>query len=230
MVKPIEAPGAGDAERIILDDIISELFHDAQNGIHLVGMELELVSMGLGEKSDALKAGGMVTQLQGDLRDLRAYISVLQDPGASCDVTTVLEAVIAGAVKRKGDLQPQIRYAIAGAAPRAQMHAKVLTRIVERVLNSYEALLSPAGEVSIRSGAHQTGGQISGEIQLTILSPVDMPSIAEEELCRTFTGRGSHRGLERALEVLRRYRGQASFRRDSQRKHRLSLFLPTTNA
>ncbi|MDH3445066.1 MAG: PAS domain-containing protein, partial [Deltaproteobacteria bacterium] len=61
-------------QRARLDDIIDELFHDAQNGIHRVGMELELARMGLENGSDAAQTTEMINVLEHTVRDLRGYI------------------------------------------------------------------------------------------------------------------------------------------------------------
>jgi hypothetical protein len=207
-----------------IDDIISDLFHDAQNGVHLVGMELELVSMGLGNSSDALKTAGIVKQLENNLRDLRGYVSALQHPSATCDAAAVLEAVLGNLQAHKRNNQVNLTSEITESLPTARAHPKLLTRILERVFEFCEDLLHQGGEVGIRAAMRQVASQVYAEIDLTILSSIDIPIIAEEELCRSgTTKRRSQRGIERALEVLRRHRGQTIFRRHSDRRCQLTL-------
>jgi hypothetical protein len=229
-LKDTSAPSSGNPGRIVIDDIISELFHEAQNGVHLVGMELELVSMGLGENSDAEKAAGVVTQLQQNLRDLRGYISALQHPGASCEIAAVLEMLLATAGQRRRKAQNPPLVDVTAPAPPVRMDGKTVMRILERVWEFCDDLLPAGGELAIRTGRLRKDREIFCEIELTMHSPVDMPSISDGELWRGAAGGPPRRGLERALEVLRRHGGQMLFRRESDRKYSLTLLLPAISA
>jgi len=60
----LKTPRPIDPSKIMIDDIINDLFHDVQNSIHRVGMELELASMGLADKSDAAKTAEMTKSLE----------------------------------------------------------------------------------------------------------------------------------------------------------------------
>jgi hypothetical protein len=209
---------------VTIDDIIGDLFHDAQNGVHLIGMELELVSMGLGNSSDAVKAAGIVKQLENNLHDLRAYVSAVQYPSATCDATAVLEAVVANLQTRKRNDQLKLTTHLTESLPTVPAHPKLLTRVLERVFEFCEDLLHQGGELGIGAARRQVASQIYADIDLTILSSVDIPMIAEEELSRNRTAKSrSYQGIERALEVLHRHRGQTIFRRHNERRCQLTL-------
>jgi hypothetical protein len=213
-----------------IDDIIGDLFHDAQNGIHLVGMELELVSMGLGTSSDAVKTSGMVKQLENNLHDLRAYVSALQHPAATCDAAAVLQAVIGNLQTRERNDQLQLTAAGTESLPTVLAHAKLLTRVLERVFEFCENVLMHGGQVDVRAARRQISGQNYAEIDFTIVGIVDLPMVAEEELCRNRPIKSrSYLGIERALEVLRRYGGQTIFQRHSERQCHLTLRIPVSS-
>jgi hypothetical protein len=225
-MKPTDFDQAGspEPETATIDDIISDLFHDAQNGVHLVGMELELVSMGLGSTSDAAKTANIVKQMEQNLRDLRGYVSALQQPSATCDAAAILDSVIANLQSRKGDDQLQLTNLAVESLPGVQAHPKLLARIFERVFEFCEDLMRRGGEIVIRGDRRQLGGQWYAEIDFTIRGLVDVPSFAEEELTQTGGVKSrSRRGIERALEVLRRQRGQSIFRRHDHRTCQLTL-------
>lgn len=215
---------------VTIDDIIGELFHDAQNGVHLVGMELELVSMGLGSSSDAVKTAGIVKQLENNLRDLRGYVSALQHPSAFCDAAAVLETVIANLQTRKRSDQLQLTAAGTETLPAVLTHPKLLTRILERAFEFCEDILGRGGQVNLRAATRQIGSQNYAEIDLTMLGSMDIPMIAEEELCRSRISKtGSYLGIQRALEILRRHGGQTIFLRPNERQCQLTLRIPTSS-
>lgn len=215
-----------ESANVPIDDIIGDLFHDAQNGVHLVGMELELVSMGLGNSSDAVKTTDTIKQLENNLRDLRGYVSALQDPSATCDPAAVLDSVVSQLQSRKRNDQLKVKAVVPESMPVVLAHSKLVARILERVFEFCESLLQEGGELGVQAASRRIESQFYAEIHLTMLGAVTIPSSADEELCENRSVKGcSNRGIERALEVLRRYGGQATFQRKSDRQCQLTLML-----
>ena len=209
-----------------IDDIIGDLFHDAQNGVHLIGMELELVSMGLGNSADAVKTANIVKQLENNLRDLRGYVSALQDPFATCDPAAVLDGVVSQLQSRKRDDQLKVKAVVPQSMLIVLAHSKLVARILERVLEFCESLLQQGGELGIRAASRHIESQHYAEIHFTMLGAVAIPSSADEELGENRSvKRSSNRGIERALEVLRRHGGQVTYQRKTDRECQLTLVL-----
>lgn len=207
-------PRSLDAGIIKMDDIIDDLFHDVQNSIHRVGMELELVSMGLGKSADAAKTAEMIKLLENDVRDLRGYISSVQEPSATCDPAAVLQSVVANLQIGHRSRRVHVSWIPPESLPLVAMHRKLLARVLERVLDFCENLMQQRGELRITAGRQEGPGQFRVEIILTMLAaaPIDI----DKEL---FGEPSAHvptcLGAKRALEVLRRHHGEISFRRDS---------------
>ena len=209
-----------------MDDIIGDLFHDAQNSVHLVGMELELVGMGLGNSSDILKTAGIVKQLENNLRDLRGYVSAVQEPSATCDPAAVLEGVLTALQLHHRKRQYKLTPVIPQSMPVVLTHAKLLSRILERLFEFCESLMPQAGELRIVASSQQIGNQLYADISLTLLSSVAIPLLAEEELATNGPARRrTHHGVERALEVLRRHGGQTAFRRNNDYECELKVHM-----
>jgi hypothetical protein len=222
----IDATYAFEPAKIALDDIIGDLFHDAQNGVHLVGMELELVSMGVGNSSDAVKTAGIVRQLENNLRDLRGYISALQDPSATCDPAAVLDGIVMTLQSRNRDEKLKLTAVIPESMPSVRAHPKLVARILERVFEFCEDLLQPGAEFAIEAARRHIGRQVYVEISLTMFSAAVIPMAADEVLCGSAAAKGrSYKGIERALEVLRRLHGNTVFRRHSDFQCQFSLHL-----
>jgi hypothetical protein len=215
---------------LAIDDIIGDLFHDAQNWVHLVGMELELVSMGLGTSSDAVKTAGTVKQLENNVRDLRGYVSALQHPSSTCDIAAVLETVIANLQMRHRNDQLRVIPGGTESLPPVVGHPKLLTRILERAFEFCEEILARGGQLNLGAARRQADSQTYAELELTMLASVDIPMIAEEELCRSPTLKtGPYLGVQRALEILRRRGGQTIFRRRGERQCQLILRIPASS-
>jgi hypothetical protein len=215
-----------DLTKSTMDDIIGDLFHDAQNGVHLVGMELELVSMGLGNTADAVKTAEIVKLLENNLRDLRGYISSVQEPSATCDPAAVLDYVISNLQSRNRDVDLKLKSLIPDTLPLVLTHRKLLTRVLERVFDFCENLLPQGGELSILAASQCIESQFHAEISLTMTGIQAIPMVAEQEFrgSRSSADRGqANQGIQRALEVLRRQRGQITFRRHSEHQCQLTL-------
>jgi hypothetical protein len=224
---PVSKAGSG----ANLDDIISDLFHDAQNGVHMVGMELELVSIGLGNSADTAKTAAVIKQLENNLRDLRGYVSAVQYPTATCDLNAVVATVAANVQTQRRNELLQLRVDPSECLADVRGHVKLLTRMLERVFEFCEDLLSGGGEIRVRATRRQAGEKNYAEIDLTIVGSMDIPVIADQQLG---TGQAKksrpQSGIERALEVLRRQRGESLFRRHDSRCCQLTLRLLSSPA
>jgi len=213
-IPDLETPRSLDAAKIKMDDIIDDLFHDTQNSIHRLGMELELVTMGLGTSSDATKTAEMIKLLENNVRDLRGYISSVQEPSATCDPAAVLESVVANLQFGHRSRRIHVSCNPPESLPLVAMHRKLLARVLERVLDFCENLMQQGDELRITAGRQESPGKFRVEIILTMLTaaPID---IDQELLCEPFAHFPGGHGAKIALEVLRRHHGEVSFRRDS---------------
>ena len=218
-----------EASKIEMDDIIDDLFHDAQNSIHRIGMELELVNMGLGNSSDAVKTAEMIKLLENNVRDLRGYISSVQEPSATCDPAVILEGVIASLQIGHRSRRVHVSWNPPESLPGVALHRKLLARVLERVLDFCENLMQQGGELRITAGRQESPGQSRVEITLTMLTAAPMDMEGSKEL---FGGPSAHvrtdHGVKRALEVLRRHRGEIAFRRDSDCQCAVTLRMPAS--
>jgi len=207
-----------------IDDIIDELFHDAQNNIHRVGMELELVSMGLGNSSDAAKTAEMVKLLENNVRDLRGYISAVQEPSASCEPAAVLDAIVANLRISQRGRRGQVSWIPPVPLPRVALHKKLLARVLERVLDFCENLMPMGGDLRIAADRRESSGELRVEISLTMLSAAPIDGQADKEFLGEVSvpGRAGH-GIIRAVKVLRRHRGDVSFLRQSDSQCEITL-------
>jgi hypothetical protein len=220
---------ATDGPKITMDDIIDDLFHDAQNSIHRVGMELELASMGLADKSNAAKAAEMIKSLDNNVRDLRAYISSLQNPSATCDPATVVQGVVANLQMGRRSPRVQLNWIAPEAALAVPMHRKLLARVMERVLDFCENAMPRGGELRIAADPLEAAGQSHVKITLTLLSTAPLPQKADKD----FLGDSSDplqfdRDAARALEVLRRHHGEVSFCKASDCQCEISFRMPAS--
>jgi hypothetical protein len=211
-----------------IDDIIDTLFHDAQNDIHRVGMELELARMGLGDGSDAAKSSEMIHSLESTIRDLRGYISALQEPFASCDLAAVLDSIIASLRIGHRRAPIKVTWIRPDSPPVVSVHRKLLARVLERVVEFCDNLMKQGGELRIAVG-RENPGRRNAEIKLTLSSAPPMPIDAGTALSgELFDLSQTGTGVKRALEILRRHCGEITLRRNSDRRCEIIIRIPTS--
>jgi len=225
----LKTPRPIDPSKIMIDDIINDLFHDVQNSIHRVGMELELASMGLADKSDAAKTAEMTKSLENHVRDLRAYISSIQNPSATCDPAAVLESVVANLQNGRRNPRVQVGRITPGSLPPLAMHGRLLTRILESILDFCESLIEQGGELRITAGRGGPGGQSHVEITLMLLTAAPIKMEADKELFGDSSNLvQTGRRAKRALEVLRRHHGETIVRKVGECQCAVSLRMPAS--
>jgi signal transduction histidine kinase len=216
------------ASQLHINDIIDALFHDAQNDVHRVGMELELARMGLGDGSDAANAGEMIHSLESTIRDLRGYISALQEPFASCDLAAVLDGVIASLRIGHRKVPVKVAWTRPDNPPLVSVHRKLLARVLERIVVFSENLMEKGGELRIAVGPENPGRR-HAEVKLTLTSAAPMPIDAGTAPSgKHFDLNQTSIGVKRALEVLRRHRGEIASRTNSDRRCEIVIRIPTS--
>jgi hypothetical protein len=223
-----KTPRTADSSKILMDDIIDDLFHDAQNGIHRVGMELELASMGLGE-TDAEKTGELIKSLENHVRDLRGYISSIQNPAAACDVAAVLEGVVTNLKIDRRNPRALVRWIAPASLPLVAVHRKLLARVLERLLEFCDNLMREGGELRIAAGRRESLGKFQVEITLTLLAAAPLNVDADKELFGDSSNRIQTHSAKRAVEVLRRHHGETAFHKANDCQYEISLLLPAAS-
>ncbi len=209
-----------------LSDIIEELFHDAQNGIHRIGMELELARLGLEKGSDSAQTTEMINILEHTVRDLRSYITYMHPSLPDCDPAAVVDAVIAN--RQMGSVRRLVNvvWIPANSVPRVPVHAKLLARVFERILDVCEDLMEAGGELRIVAGQRKCSDKLRAEITLTMISTTAIPLQGGEW---NFEGPAvknpRRRGIDRALRVLRRHSGDVFHRKVTDHQCEITILL-----
>jgi len=212
-ISDLKPPRTIASSQIALDDIVDDVFHDIQNGIHRIGMELELATMGLGSNADAAKTTELTKSLENSIRDLRGYISSIQDPSATCDPTAVLQDVVGNLQMDDRNAQVRITYGAPQLLPFVPLHRKLLNRVLERILDFCEDLVQPGGELRIAGGQQEDRGRLRAEIVITLLTSAPFVINVDKGVMSAGSNHApTVHGARRALEVFRRHRGEFMFR------------------
>ncbi len=225
-ISDLESHPPADGQKTNLNDIIDELFHDAQNGIHRVGMELELARLGLEKGSDAVQTTEMINVLEHTVRDLRSYITCLHPSWPDCDPAAVLDAVVAN--RQMGSLRRRVNivWIPANSIPHVPMHAKLLARVIERILDVCENSIEERGELRIAAGQRHCSDKLRAEIKLKMFSTTAIPLQGDQwNSEEPAANNPRRRGIDRALRVLRRHNGEVSFRKDTDRQCEITILL-----
>jgi hypothetical protein len=211
-----------------INDIVDALFHDVQNDVHRVGMELELARMGLGGGSDTANSGEMIHSLESNIKDLRGYISALQEPFAACDLAVVLDGVITSLHIGHRRVPVKVTWSRPDTQPPVSMHRKLLARLLERVVEFCENLMEQGGELGIAVGREDPGRRYA-KIKLKLSSAAPLPMDAGTAPSgEFFDPNQTSIGVKRALEVLRRHRGEITLRRNSDCRCEIIIRIPTS--
>ena len=192
-----------------LDDIINGLFHDTQNDLHRVAMELELARMGLADLSDLAHTHDTIYRLENEVKDLRGYISPLQQPMSPCDASAVLDGVAASLQLGNRRSGIKVLWAVSPSLPILSLHQKLFARAIESLIEFCVDLMHEQGELRITAEPLTHPRQTYAEIRFEMISTLTMSQEdVEQILAKSAEFPQVKSGFRRAVEVLRRHDGE----------------------
>ena len=200
-------------------DILKSLFHDVQNCIQVVRMEIELTEFGFQKEMEAAKLVKTLSSVDRLLKELRDYLA-----HASRMTIEDLEALLKGILRR---MQQQfnrkkvnLRLVRREPMPPVAGDKKQVRGALEGVLEFCGMLLKEGGDINIEAGQVDVKGQVYAELKLTTTSAGSV-GLADSEACRAAIRVGDNHvgvGIDLAREILRRYQGDVFFRKESARE------------
>lgn len=201
-------------------DILKSLFHDVQNCIQIVRMEIELTQFGFQKQMEAARLTKTLASVDRLLRELRDNIG----PNATRMTIEDLEAILKSILRRMQ--QPfnrkkvNLRLVRRGSMPPVEVDKKQVRGALEGVLEFCGLLLKNGGDINIEAGRIDVEGQAYAELKVTTTSAGSV-EIADSEACRAAIRVGENHigiGIDLARQILRRYHGDVFFRKESARE------------
>jgi hypothetical protein len=221
---------ANNAVEINEDDVTNFtklLRHELSNCVQKVIMELEFAKLGVKKNpnsSDLVSAVEAVNRSVLSLQDQlvrRLETFVPQDPSALLDVTVQ---------KLRKELhrhRVNLRLVRRAPLPMVRGDRDQLLSAFEQIFEYCGAMLKEGGNLEVEAGPKEVGGQLYAEVKVMGTSAVSFEP-GDGGAFQSFgrvEGREIGLGIGLAAEILRRYRGQVSFRREGKNQGEVTILI-----
>ncbi len=219
-----QAAGLTEAARV---DILKRLFHDVQNCIQIVQMEMELTQFDFQKNVDAPKLIETLSSVDRLLKELRNHLG----PNATRMTIEDLEAILKGILRRMqrqfNRQKVHLRLVRRGPMPPVQVDKKQVRSALEGVLEFCGLLLKEGGDINIEAGQIDVEGQPYAELKVTTTSSGSL-GIADSEAFRAAIRVGENDfgiGINLARQILQRYQGEVFFRKENSREGHIVIHM-----
>jgi len=202
--------------------------HEFQNYIHKIALELELAQMDLKGKFNSAEVESVVESLSHSLSDLRDQVFKILEDRTSHDPLTILDDVMR---KMRSELTRQrvkLRLVRQGPLPMVEGDTDQLRNAFERILESCGSMLKHGGDLRVEAGPKEIGGQAYAQVKVTGSSAATLEIDADKQASQP-EGYRIGVGIMVAAEILRRYRGQVSFRQGSNNQSQVTVLIKASS-
>lgn len=220
---------ASKAAEIREDDVMNliRLFsHELRNSVQKVIMELEFAKLGMERtvnSNDLVSAADAVNRSVLSLRD---QLMCLLESFASHDPSAILDVTVQKLRKELHRRRVNLRLVRRGPLPMVRGDKAQLLSAFERVFEFCGAMSKDGGNLEVEAGPKKLGGQLYAEVKVMGTSAVSVePGEAAFQSC---VGGESHEiglGMALAAEILGRYRGQVSFRKEGNNRGEVTILI-----
>lgn len=201
-------------------DILKSLFHDVQNCIQVVRMEIELTEFGFQKEMEAAKLAKTLSSVDRLLKELRDYLGPNATRMTIEDLEAILKSILRRMQQQFNRKKVNLRLVRRGPMPPVEVDKKQVRGALEGVLEFCGLLLKEGGDINIEAGQVNVEGQAYAELKVTTTSAGSV-GLADSEACRAAIRVGDNHvgiGIDLARQILRRYQGDVFFRKDSARE------------
>lgn len=208
-ISDLKYRGAEDGE-VIESRPTTVSMHNFQNRVHTIAMGIELAQADLRRKFSSVELQPVIETVDHLLSSLREQVVSMAGSRASHDLLVILDVVIR---KMRTELARQgvkLRLVRQAPLPRVEGDKDQLFGVLERVLESCGAMLNRGGDLSVETGPRKVGRDAYAEVKITASSATAVEVETKENA--QIEGHRLRMGVLLAGEVLRRYRGQVSFK------------------
>jgi signal transduction histidine kinase len=201
-------------------DILKSLFHDVQNCIQVVRMEIELTEFGFRKEMEAAKLAKTLSSVDRLLKELRDYLGPNATRMTIEDLEAILKSILRRMQQQFNRKKVNLRLVRRGPMPPVEVDKKQVRGALQGVLEFCGLLLKEGGDINIEAGQVDVEGQAYAELKVTTTSAGSV-GLADSEACRAAIRVGDNHvgiGIDLARQILRRYQGDVFFRKDSARE------------
>ena len=201
-------------------DILKSLFHDVQNCIQVVRMEIELTEFGFQKEMEATKLAKTLSSVDRLLRELRDYLGPNATRMTIEDLEAILKSILRQMQQQFSRKKVSLRLVRRGPMPPVEVDKKQVRGALEGVLEFCGLLLKEGGDINIEAGQVDVKGQAYAELKVTTTAAGSV-GLADSEAVRAAIRVGDNHvgiGIDLARQILRRYQGDVFFRKESARE------------
>jgi PAS domain S-box-containing protein len=201
-------------------DMLKGLFHDVQNCIQVVRMEIELTEFGFQKEMEATKLAKTLSSVDRLLRELRDYLGPNATRMTIEDLEAILKSILRQMQQQFNRKKVNLRLVRRGPMPPVEVDKKQVRGALEGVLEFCGLLLKEGGDINIEAGRVDVKGQAYAELKVTTTSAGSV-GLADSEAFRAAIRVGDNHigiGIDLARQILRRYQGDVFFRKESARE------------
>jgi PAS domain S-box-containing protein len=206
-------------------DILKSLFHDVQNCVQIVRMEIELTEFGFQKEMEATKLAKTLSSVDRLLRELRDYLGPNATRMTIEDLEVILKSILRQMQQQFSRKKVSLRLVRRGPMPPVEVDKKQVRGALEGVLEFCGLLLKEGGNINIEAGQVDVKGQAYAELKVTTTSAGSV-GLADSEAFRAAIRIGDNHvgiGIDLARQILRRYQGDVIFRKESAREGHLII-------
>lgn len=210
--------------------MIRFLVHEIQNNLHIIGMELELLTPEITAQGDKIKALfkpiATINKLLRDLGDVPDYFALSESKLCEENPEQILEELAVG-VKQLGQKRVHLQLVRKNPLPTLRVNSGQLRKVLERVMEFSQALAGDAGDLEIEAGLKVIDGQEYIELKIAS-SSTDSFEVEEKEVFQPFLrvkGRQIGLGMALAQEIIRRHQGLISFRKENSKRGQVTVLI-----
>ena len=229
-ISDLKATKAENKERP-LADAVKLLTHEFQNCVHKINMELDLAGLGLRGKFHDTDLVNAVDSMNRSLADLRSRLLRTDERCTSQDPLTILDTIVRKMQKDLNRQRVNLRLVRRGPVPMVQGDNEELHSAFERVFEFCRAMLKDGGNLEVEAGPKEMDGQVYAEVKLTTHSSA-LIEPATEKVFQSHLGaecNSNELGIDLAREILSRYRGQVSFRKQSSNRGQVTILIQSSS-
>ena len=206
-------------------DILKKLFHDVQNCIQIVRMEIELTEFGFQKEMEAAKLAKTLSSVDRLLRELRDHIGPNATRMTIEDLETILKSILRRMQQHFNRKKVNLRLVRRGPMPPVEVDKKQVRDALKGVLEFCGLLLKEGGDIDIEAGQIHVEGQAYAELKVTTTSAGSV-GLADSEAFRAAIRVGDNHvsiGIDLARKILQRYQGDVFFWKESAKEGRVII-------
>jgi len=207
--------------------IIERLIHDLQNGLHTATMGLELAKAGVNEHADISRLLVAMHSMRDSLQDLQDCILPLERSLGCPDPAAILDMVLRDVRKEVEPHQINLQLVRREPLPMVRGDPERLRSALERVVRYCGHNVGDGGDLAVEAGPKKIGEDLYAEVKITPSSAASIEYNERKDFQPYLEVENEkiELGMALAAEILRRYHGRVSVRRQSVRRGQVTILM-----